>query len=64
MAEAVNARREGFQEAERCGKAKKDAIEAMRRVKFYLRITSSSFFHVYDYKMKFLFFGTEHLVVT
>ena len=32
MAEAENARREVFQEADRRGKAEKDAIEAMRRV--------------------------------
>lgn len=56
MAEAANARQEVFQEAERCGKAKKDAIEAMRRVKFYSPSTSSSFFHVYDYKMNVLVF--------
>lgn len=43
MAEAENARREAFQEAERCGKAKKDAIDAMRRVKLYLPSTSLSF---------------------
>jgi hypothetical protein len=36
MEDAENARREAFQESERCGKAKKDAIEAMRRVKLYL----------------------------
>jgi hypothetical protein len=32
MAEAENARREAFQEADRRGKAEKNAIEAMRRV--------------------------------
>lgn len=36
MAEAENSRREAFEEALRRGKAEKDAIEAIRRVKFWL----------------------------
>lgn len=34
MAEAENAKREAFQEGIRRGKAEKDAIDAIRRVKF------------------------------
>ena len=36
MAEARNARREAFQETVKRGKAEKDAIDAIRRVFFYI----------------------------